>query len=713
MKTKSRHRVAAALLGGLCAILVLAIAALQARDIVADQTSAALMAESNERTRRIGDYLAHLLDLETGQRGYVVTGNPEFLEPAEAALARLPQLSRELRGQYRDGSREQQLVTGLLAAGTEKARYSRQVVATRRAGRADNAAALVRNRHGKAMMDRARALSAPLLQGERLNAQGILVGNAEARATRYRLIVAAEVALLLAAAALLTLLLLTLRSLDRASQSLHDSAARQEAIFAHASDAMLMLDREGIVVSVNAAAERLFGHSAAEMVGRSNLLLFADPPTPEESRAYLKGLALGVAAAKPSQSFTGRRRDGTEFQTEVVTTAVPLHGGLQYLAVGRDITERTQVERMKTEFVATVSHELRTPLASISGALGLLAGNAANQLTDGARRLVEIALNNSHRLIRLINDMLDLEKIEAGKMEFDVQRLSLAPLLAQAIDSNTGFAVERRIELRLDPVPDDAAIMGDGDRLQQVFTNLLSNAVKFSPPGAVVDLTATEHDGGWRVSVRDRGPGIAEKFRDRIFGKFSQADAADSRVHGGSGLGLSIAREIVTRLEGTIGFDTVIGAGTVFHVDLPAAPVLAPQDEAPVQRQPIAADGRRHFLHIEDDADALRVVGEAFAHLAEVHVSPSIAEAKAALRRYWFDAILLDIALADGSGLDLLPLIRKANPGAPVILFTAADVGPGIHAMVDAVGVKSRTPLEELASRVKELLARPSGAVAA
>lgn len=701
---QNNNRLVAATLGVLCVLLVLAIAKMQISIIRADRLSSEAVQQSNARARTLSEYFVILQDVETGQRGYVVTGNPDFLEPMKAGLARVAEVGTRLRQQYAAGSKEAVLAEHLLMVGAAKVRHARVVADLRARGQTDEAAAMIRNLSGKRLMDDVRRKVAALQEAERNVSRAILLASAVDHEQRRLRVIAAEMALLLTAGALFTLLLLTLTKLDRTSRTRNDYAARQQAIFDHASDAMLMLDQEGMIISVNAAAERLFGRSAEELVGQSNLSLFADPPPVEVSRAYLKGLIAGEASANPVQNFIGRRGDGTEFETEVVTTPVPLHDGLQFLAVGRDSTERRQVERMKSEFVATVSHELRTPLASISGSLGLLAGNPANELPAGARRLVEIALNNSHRLIRLINDMLDLEKIESNRMELREEAVDLRPLLERVIEENDGFAARHRIDVHLVSVPPRACVLADPDRMVQVFTNLLSNAIKFSPKGEQVDVRVVDAGTAWRISVEDHGPGIPEAFRNRIFGKFAQADGADARIHGGSGLGLSIVKEIVARTGGTVSFDSELGRGTRFHVDLPKLQTPAPADEAPVQQQPIADDGRRHFLHIEDDADALRVVGEAFAHIAEVHFSPSFAEAKAALRRFRFDAVLLDVALADGSGLDLVPLIRETSPGAPVILYTATDLGAAEVAMVDVAGVKSRTSLAELVARVEELI---------
>ena len=224
---------------------------------------------------------------------------------------------------------------------------------------------------------------------------------------------------------------------------------------------------------------------------------------------------------------------------------------------------------MKSEFVSTVSHELRTPLTSIAGSLGLLAGGAAGPLPEPAAKLVRIAHGNSQRLVRLVNDILDLAKIEAGRIALDLEPRRLRPLVEDAIEANRGFSERFGVRLELDRASADGIALVDADRLNQVLTNLLSNAVKFSPKDAAVTVAIREHDSRLRISVRDRGPGIPEHFRPSVFSRFAQADASDSRQRGGTGLGLSIAKQIVTSFGGDISFETAPDWGTEFHVDLP------------------------------------------------------------------------------------------------------------------------------------------------
>ena len=250
-------------------------------------------------------------------------------------------------------------------------------------------------------------------------------------------------------------------------------------------------------------------------------------------------------------------------------------------AISTDITERKQIEHMKTEFISVVSHELRTPLTSIFGSLSVIHGGMLGELSEELEEMVGIAYRNADRLIRLINDILDIEKIEAGKMVFRNEPLDLCHLIEQSIEANRPYRGERRqhkrkakfhghdVNITFDTSLPGVKVYADPDRLTQVMNNLLSNAAKFSPPGGTVEVSVLRHHGLLRVAVSDRGPGIPAEARDQIFEKFFQVDNSDTRDKQGTGLGLSISHAIIEELGGSIGFDTENRAGTTFYFDLP------------------------------------------------------------------------------------------------------------------------------------------------
>jgi signal transduction histidine kinase len=234
-----------------------------------------------------------------------------------------------------------------------------------------------------------------------------------------------------------------------------------------------------------------------------------------------------------------------------------------------DISERKSIERLKNQFISTVSHELRTPLTAITGALGLMAGGVLGEVPDEARAMLLIAQTNSQRLTALINDLLDMERLVEGGLPLEMEPQPVMPLVDRAVSDNATYAARYDVTLDVCRRCDDALIDVDGLRLVQILSNLLSNACKFAPEGSVVSIDVDADGETVRISVRDTGPGIPDSFRDSIFGKFSQADASDSRERGGTGLGLAISKELTERMHGRIGFDSSPGHETVFHVEFP------------------------------------------------------------------------------------------------------------------------------------------------
>jgi signal transduction histidine kinase len=233
------------------------------------------------------------------------------------------------------------------------------------------------------------------------------------------------------------------------------------------------------------------------------------------------------------------------------------------------IEEHERLEQLKDEFISVVSHELRTPLTSIHGALNLLVEGKAGEVPPEARRFLEIAYRNSRRVVRLVNEILDLQKIESGGIGLDARPVELGQLLADAVEANGAYAARFEVRIAFDRPSPPLVVQADPDRLLQVLTNLLCNAARFSPRGETVHVRAERTSGLARVCVSDRGPGIPDAFRARIFERFAQADPSAPRWREGTGLGLSISKAIVERLGGRIGFESEPGRGTTFHFELP------------------------------------------------------------------------------------------------------------------------------------------------
>jgi PAS domain S-box-containing protein len=233
-----------------------------------------------------------------------------------------------------------------------------------------------------------------------------------------------------------------------------------------------------------------------------------------------------------------------------------------------DITERRRNEQLKSEFVATVSHELRTPLTSIHGSLSLIRGGALGVLSDPIQRLLDISLKNSTRLIHLINDLLDMEKLVAGKMQFQIQTWEIHQLALQAIENIRAYGDQFQVAFEMIRGDENIFVAVDQERVEQVLTNFLSNAAKFSPKGDVIVVKISHSNSRVRVSVSDHGNGIPEEFLPRLFQKFSQADSSDSREKGGTGLGLAICKELMERMGGSIGCESEVGKGSCFYFEI-------------------------------------------------------------------------------------------------------------------------------------------------
>ncbi|MEW5891815.1 MAG: ATP-binding protein [Pseudomonadota bacterium] len=359
--------------------------------------------------------------------------------------------------------------------------------------------------------------------------------------------------------------------LETTSAQLRDHAVRIQTIFDTVADGIITINEAGTIESFNSAAERIFEYQAHEVIGRNVSLLMPEPHRSNHDsylRRYLAGGERKLIGR--SREFEGCRKDGSIFPLDLAVSEMQVDGQRLFTGIVRDISERKQLERIKNEFLSTVSHELRTPITSIKGSLGLLAGGAMGQLPGEVRQLLEISLSNSDRLLNLINDILDLNKIESGRMSYSLKRTELQPLLEQAIEANRYYATQYQVRFELVGAQPEVWLLVDPDRLMQVLANLMSNAVKFSPPRGVVTLGMDRLPSGRvRVWVRDQGPGIPESFRAHIFHKFAQADASDSRQKGGTGLGLSISKAIIEHFGGTIGYDSPPGGGATFWFELP------------------------------------------------------------------------------------------------------------------------------------------------
>lgn len=346
---------------------------------------------------------------------------------------------------------------------------------------------------------------------------------------------------------------------------------QNEMLLNAVGEAICGLDLAGNVTFANPMAARLTGWAGPELIGkRLHDLVHAQSAGCVAGTCPLQRALQNRQRCQQEDTFL--RRDGAAIPVEFISSAILGPSGEQTGTVlaFRDISERREIARLKDEFVAVVSHELRTPLTSIRGALGLLTSGHLGTLPEKGRQMLQIASSNADRLVHLINDILDLERIDSAQTALDLRTCDMDVLLQQCADLLKPMA--QRVNVLVQVESPAIPFMADVDRLQRAISNLLSNAIKFSPPESVVTLAAGERDNAIWIDVRDQGRGIPVEHLERIFERFHQVDKSDSRDKGGTGLGLPICRKIVEQHGGRIWAESSVGLGSTFHIVLPKSP---------------------------------------------------------------------------------------------------------------------------------------------
>jgi PAS domain S-box-containing protein len=352
-----------------------------------------------------------------------------------------------------------------------------------------------------------------------------------------------------------------------AEEKLKASEERHRMLFEKSNEGILVADCDTLELQyANPAICRMLGYTEDEL---SQMVVTDIHPQEGLEEAMSEFEACSRGEKDLVTNIPCIRKNGEIFYNNVSTALILYDEKPSIVGFFTDISELKKLNARKEEFISTVSHELRTPLTSIYGSLNLINKGMAGDMPDQVKHLVDIAGRNTVRLKCLVDDILDIEKLESGKMEFIMAPLRLAPLVKESIEENESFGKEFSVDFVMDDVLPDIEVNVDSNRLAQVMNNLLSNAAKFSPPGSQVEVSVVRHDGIARVSVKDHGKGIPEEFQGRIFQKFSQAESILDRETKGSGLGLNISKAIIERLGGTIEFETEIGIGTTFYFELP------------------------------------------------------------------------------------------------------------------------------------------------
>jgi len=455
-----------------------------------------------------------------------------------------------------------------------------------------------------------------------------------------------------------------------------DELSRQQKILLHSvADGIFGADRNGLVRFANPAASRLLGAPVTSLIGKPvHELVHGTAPENEKCAADCT-LRRAVTEHVPSTGeFTIYRANGIGFPAEYFLNPILDQGRFSGLVLSfRDISQRFALDRLKDEFVSTVSHELRTPLTSIRGALGLLSSGILGEINDKAANLLRIALSNSDRLVRLINDILDLERAQSGREPLVFRPLQMADLVRQSIDGMQLVAEEAGVLLIHDKT--QVEITADSDRLLQVLTNLLSNAVKFSPPNSAVSVMLRPGSSGVTLSVIDQGRGIPADKLEAIFGRFQQVDASDSRQKGGSGLGLAICKAIVQQHNGRIWAERNPMRGSTFRVFLPYVPAAASKPKP----GDIEVPGEGIVLLASDNEASRPLIGAQLADHGYRIVETATVEQTLSAAHDGVEIIVLDIGSVGMNAWKTLPRLRQASPEShtpAVLLNLDTQMGP-------------------------------------
>ncbi len=488
--------------------------------------------------------------------------------------------------------------------------------------------------------------------------------------------------------------------LRHARNALEASEKRFRTVLDAAPVGMATLNSNGQFTSVNNAMCELTGYSQKVMTDRFNLAQII----PEEDVKLMRDIVTKFTESGSNEVYRGEHpilhKDGGQRWGlfNITWTFDKNEGAYVFIAQVNDITDQKKIDEIKNEFVSTVSHELRTPLTSIKGALGLIEMSARDTMPASALRLIEIARNNADRLTTIVNDILDLEKISSGKIEFDLSPMSLNEVISSAVQEMMPFAVTHNTKLVMDLPDTDINVTADWSRMMQVLANLMSNACKYSSEGTDVTIKAETIGDMAIVYVQNFGPGVPENFKNRIFQAFSQADGSDTRAKGGTGLGLNITRQIVWRQGGNIGFESKPSGTTIFWFTCPLATDAEGYDVLPDARTFEVIDGTKdnlRVLHLEDDEEFAEVLREGLRPFADVHNVTRLNEVHEALSAGPLDVIILDWTVPDGDAAAVLDDIAELQPTARVVGLTS-DAAREKDSRVGTHLVKSQTDLNHI-----------------
>ncbi|NHC36967.1 response regulator [Scytonema millei] len=539
---------------------------------------------------------------------------------------------------------------------------------------------------------------------------------------------------------------------QRTQEALQNSQALFAGIVEIADDAIISIDSNQRITLFNSGAERIFGYSAAEAIGQPlDLLLPKRFAIAHRQHVTEFGQSPNLARRMGERrEIYGYRKDGTEFPAEASISKLNLGGETVYTVYLHDVSDRKQIERMKDEFISVVSHELRTPLTSIHGSLGMLASGLLQPDSPQGQRLLQIATDSTERLVRLINDILDIERIESGKVKMEKESCDVTELITQAVNVMQPLADKAGITLSVSSLP--IQVWADPDRIVQTLTNLLSNAIKFSPTGSTVWLSveagSREQGAGSRgkraggaegailgtshqslvtdnrqlltnnqlpttnviFQIKDTGRGIPADKLDSIFERFQQVDSTDSRKHDGTGLGLAICRSIVQQHEGQIWVESVLGEGSTFYFTLPVLQakssieaddltnslLLAAQSQLLQVATQHGGSSSPLVLICDDDPD----VGAELQTLLENQgyrtvVVHSGQEAIASAATLHPDAILLDLLMPKMNGWEVMAKLKERSDTKDIPIVICSICAPSQSSLSQNSSAWVSKPVDE------------------
>ena len=366
----------------------------------------------------------------------------------------------------------------------------------------------------------------------------------------------------------------------RMAEKIEASEKQYRALVESVRDVIFQINGMGNWCFLNPVWEEVTGFSIADTINKSFLEYVFHDDINKAQKMFAQLRDGSISHERLELRFFDNRNGYCWFEVTIQRELDESTQMVLFTGTLNDITERRRIAQLQSEFISVVSHELRTPITSIRGALALLDAGTAGPIAPAQLKLVQIAHKNSQRLVTLVNDILDMEKLMAGKMTMKIEYLDLTQLIESAIEANTAYAQGLQVQLAFVAPRHETMSLFDTNRLMQVMANLLSNAAKFSPKDQPVEIHVRDQNGFWKVEVRDHGPGIPLEFRNRIFSAFAQANSSDTRQQGGTGLGLKISKALIEMMAGEIGFDSALGKGTCFWFALPkGSPLAAPPED--------------------------------------------------------------------------------------------------------------------------------------